>query len=157
LSHSLSGESARRILAFPATLNAHLRLASIVVQITGSKLPLGFFVCLKTFRAALPGHRGDAMATPSIISCGARSGRPDRSSCGQVCDAAPRKTVRVWPMIKVKIPGAAISPRLIPPSANGDRSVLGSPVLGECTHPEPSIAPPLLDVLQCSRRRLAIL
>jgi hypothetical protein len=111
-----------------------------VVQITGSKLPLGFFVCLKTFRSALPGHRGD-----------------HGDAVYQVCDVPSRKTVRVWPMIKIKIPGAAISQRLIPPSANGDRSVPGSPVLGECTHPEPSIAPPLLNVLQCSRRRLAIL
>ena len=106
----------------------------------GVQLPLGFFVCLKTFGSALPGHRGD-----------------HGDAVYQVCDVPPRKTVRVWPMIKMKIPEAAISQRLIPPSANGDRSVLGSPVLGECTYPEPSIAPPLLDVLQCNRRRLAIL
>jgi hypothetical protein len=93
------------------------------------------------------------MATRAIVSCGARSGRPDRSCCGQVLPCSAQKTVRVWPMIKIKIPGAAISQRLIPPSANGDRSVLGSPVLGGCTHPEPSIP----DVLQCSRRRLATL
>jgi hypothetical protein len=106
----------------------------------GVQAPAWIFVCLKTFRSALPGHRGD-----------------HGDAVYQVCDVPPRKTVRVWPMIKIKIPGAAISQRLIPPSANGDRSVLGSPVLEECTHQEPSIAPALLNVLQCSRHRLAIL